>query len=80
MEEFLNVEEIDNLYDKITKKVNGSDYWKSIILETIINCGIDVNVTEQDFEDMANEILNDDILWQEIDNAVIDIIKKYEEE
>lgn len=80
MEEFLNVEEIDNLYDKITKKVNGSDYWKSIILETIINCGINVNVTEQDFEDMASEILNDDNLWQEIDNAVIDIIKKYEEE
>ena len=80
MEEFLNVEEIDNLYDKITKKVNGSDYWKSMILETIINCGINVNVTEQDFEDMASEILNDDNLWQEIDNAVIDIIKKYEEE
>lgn len=80
MEKFLNVEEIDNLYDKITEKVNGSDYWKSIILGTIINCGINVNVTEQDFEDMVNEILNNDNLWQEIDNAVIDIIKKYEEE
>lgn len=80
MEKFLNVEEIDNLYDKITKKVNGSDYWKSIILETIINCGINVNVTEQDFEDMTNEILNDDNLWQEIDNTVMDIVEKYREE
>lgn len=82
MEKFLNAEEINNLYEKIMEeeKIDGNSYWKSIILETIINCGIDVNVTEQDFEDMANEILNDDILWQEIDNTVMDIVEKYREE
>ena len=82
MEKFLNVEEINNLYEKIMEegKIDGNSYWKALILGTIINCGIEVNVTEQDFEDMASEILNDDNLWQEIDNAVIDIIKKYEEE
>lgn len=82
MEKFLNAEEINNLYEKIMEeeKIDGNSYWKALILGTIINCGIEVNVTEQDFEDMANEILNNDNLWQEIDNAVIDIIKKYEEE
>ena len=82
MEKFLNVEEINNLYEKIMEeeKIDGNSYWKALILGTIINCGIEVNVTEQDFEDMANEILNNDNLWQEIDNAVMDIIKKYEEE
>ena len=82
MEKFLNAEEINNLYEKIMEeeKIDGNSYWKALILGTIINCGIDVNVTEQDFEDMANEILNDDILWQEIDNTVMDIVEKYREE
>lgn len=82
MGKFLNVEEINNLYEKIMEeeKIDGNSYWKALILGTIINCGIEVNVTEQDFEDMTNEILNNDNLWQEIDNAVMDIIKEYEEE
>lgn len=82
MEKFLNVEEINNLYEKIMEeeKIDGNSYWKALILGTIINCGIEVNVTEQDFEDMANEILNDDNLWQEIDNTVMDIVEKYREE
>lgn len=82
MGKFLNVEEINNLYEKIMEeeKIDGNSYWKALILGTIINCGIEVNVTEQDFEDMANEILNDDILWQEIDNTVMDIVEKYREE
>ena len=82
MEKFLNAEEINNLYEKIMEeeKIDGNSYWKALILGTIINCGIEVNVTEQDFEDMANEILNDDILWQEIDNTVMDIVEKYREE
>lgn len=82
MEKFLNAEEINNLYEKIMEeeKIDGNSYWKALILGTIINCEIEVNVTEQDFEDMANEILNDDILWQEIDNTVMDIVEKYREE
>lgn len=82
MEKFLNVEEINNLYEKIMEegKIDENSYWKALILGTIINCGINVNVTEQDFEDMANEILNNDNLWQEIDNAVMDIVEKYREE
>ena len=56
MEKFLNVEEINNLYEKIMEegKIDGNSYWKALILGTIINCGIEVNVTEQDFEDMAS--------------------------
>lgn len=82
MGKFLNVEEINNLYEKIMEeeKIDGNSYWKALILGTIINCGIEVNVTEQDFEDMTNEILNDDNLWQEIDNTVMDIVEKYREE
>lgn len=82
MGKFLNAEEINNLYEKIMEeeKIDGNSYWKALILGTIINCGIEVNVTEQDFEDMTNEILNDDNLWQEIDNTVMDIVEKYREE
>ena len=38
------------------------------------------NTKVSTIEDMANEILNDDILWQEIDNTVMDIVEKYREE
>lgn len=57
---------------------NGRDFWKSLILENLINAYEQgdsknfkiENITEENIENMIDYILSDDNLWQEIDYSI----------
>lgn len=57
---------------------NGRDFWKSLILENLINIYEQgdnenfkiENITEENIENMIDYILSDDNLWQEIDYSI----------
>lgn len=63
---------------------NGRDFWKSLILENLINIYEQgdsknfkiENITEENIENMINYILSDDNLWQEIDYSIAAALEK----
>lgn len=76
-EKILKLEEIEEMNDNII--VSSTDYWKNILLETIINfieCGRDIKITKKQIDNIIEDLFNDDKLWEEIDFAVINAINE----
>ena len=76
-EKILKLEEIGEMDYNIT--VSPTDYWKSMLLGTIINfieCGKDIKITEKQIDNIIEDLFNDDKLWEEIDFALIDAINE----
>jgi uncharacterized protein YheU (UPF0270 family) len=74
-----NLEDLNKIYRKFKIK-NGSDYWKLVIIEHIINNennNKDFKITEETLNNMVEEIMADDGLWQEIDYSVQNVISDY---
>lgn len=76
-EKILKLEEIEEMNYNII--VSSTDYWKNILLETIINfieCGRDIKITKKQIDNIIEDLFNDDKLWEEIDFAVINAINE----
>lgn len=74
------IEELEDMYNNFNI-TNGKDYWKYIILEHLINNFEErdiksLNITEEKIDNMVNNIMENDNLWQEIDYATEDAIEE----
>lgn len=76
----MSIEELEEMYNDLII-TNGQDYWKYIVLEHLINNFEErdiknLNITEEKIDNMVNNIMENDNLWQEIDYATEDAIEE----
>ena len=75
-----NIEQLNEIFDKFEVK-NGADFWKMLIIEHLLcdeTCDLeDFTIEEEALNDMAETIMEDDGLWQEIDYTIQNIISDY---
>ena len=76
------MEQLQEMYDNLNNTgVTGVNYWKAIVLESIMNCKTEeqiknMKITEEDITEIVDIILGNDTLWNEIDMAVINAIEE----
>lgn len=76
----LNYEEIKELNNKMQDIKN--EYWKSIVvgfIENVMEIGdYDYNISENEIEKVANEILQNNVIWEVIDEHISQELGQYE--
>lgn len=76
----MNREELEELYNEFVIN-NGDDYWKYLIMEHLLMKGKEkIGITEEQIEEMADNIMFNDNLWQEIDEEIENMIIEMQEE
>lgn len=76
----MNREELEELYNEFVIN-NGDDYWKYLIMEHLLMKGEEeIGITEEQIEEMADNIMFNDNLWQEIDEEIENMIIEMQEE
>ena len=72
----MNREELEELYNEFVIS-NGDDYWKYVIIEHLLmKEEEEIGITEEQINEMADSIMLNDNLWQEIDYTTEDVIEK----
>lgn len=72
----MNREELEELYNEFVIN-NGDDYWKYVIIEHLLmKEEEEIGITEEQINEMADNIMFNDNLWQEIDYAVENAIEE----
>lgn len=72
----MNREELEELYNEFVVR-NGNDYWKYVIIEHLLmKEEEEIGITEEQINEMADSIMLNDNLWQEIDYAVENAIEE----
>ena len=72
----MNREELEELYNEFVI-INGNDYWKYVIIEHLLmKEEEEIGITEEQINEMADSIMLNDNLWQEIDYAVENAIEE----
>ena len=70
-EKKLCYEEMLEILENELKDVDGRKFWKALLIEQIINNDeTEYNLTESELDNAVENLMNDDIMWQEIDNAL----------
>lgn len=76
----MNREELEELYNEFVIN-NGDDYWKYLIMEHLLMKGEEeIGITEEQIEEMADNIMFNDNLWQEIEEEIENMIIEMQEE
>lgn len=76
----MNREELEELYNEFVIS-NGNDYWKYVIIERLLmKEEEEIGITEEQINEMADSIMLNDNLWQEIDEEIGNIIAEMQEE
>lgn len=76
----MNREELEELYNEFVIR-NGNDYWKYVIIERLLmKEEEEIGITEEQINEMADSIMLNDNLWQEIDEEIGNIITEMQEE
>lgn len=76
----MNREELEELYNEFVIN-NGDDYWKYVIIERLLmKEEEEIGITEEQINEMADSIMLNDNLWQEIDEEIGNIITEMQEE
>lgn len=76
----MNREELEELYNEFVIN-NGDDYWKYVIIERLLmKEEEEIGITEEQINEMADSIMLNDNLWQEIDEEIGNIIAEMQEE
>ena len=76
----INREELEELYNEFVI-INGNDYWKYVIIERLLmKEEEEIGITEEQINEMADSIMLNDNLWQEIDEEIGNIIAEMQEE
>lgn len=66
----LSYEDMENILENELKDVDGRKFWKTLLLEQIVNNEVNYELTERDLNNAVENLMNNDIMWQEIDNAL----------
>ena len=80
----MNIKKLKNMYDNLVI-TNGEEYWKMIVMEYLINNFEEKNsnisnITEEKINNIVDNIMSNDNLWEEIDFATANAIKEEMEE
>lgn len=67
----LSYEEMEEMLENELKEVDARKFWKTLLIEQIINNDeTEYNLTESELDNAVENLMNNDIMWQEIDNAL----------
>ena len=70
-EKKLSYEEMEEMLENELKEVDGRKIWKTLLIEQIINNDeIEYNLTESELDNAVENLMANDYMWQEIDNAL----------
>lgn len=70
-EKKLSYEEMEEMLENELKEVDGRKFWKTLLIEQIINNDeIEYNLTESELDNAVENLMANDYMWQEIDNAL----------
>lgn len=69
-EKKLSYEEMEEMLENELKEVDGRKFWKTLLIEQIVNNEVNYELTERDLNNAVENLMNNDIMWQEIDNVL----------
>lgn len=70
-EKKLSYEKMEEMLENELKEVDTRKFWKTLLIEQIINNDeTEYNLTESELDNAVENLMNNDIMWQEIDNAL----------
>lgn len=70
-EKKLSYEEMEEMLENELKEVDGRKFWKTLLIEQIINSDeTEYNLTESELDNAVENLMANDYMWQEIDNAL----------
>lgn len=75
----LSYEDMENILENELKDVDGRKFWKTLLLEQIVNDEVNYELTERDLNNAVENLMNNDIMWQEIDNALAEELENFRE-
>lgn len=75
----LSYEDMENILENELKDVDGRKFWKTLLLEQIVNNEVNYELTERDLNNAVENLMNNDIMWQEIDNALAEELENFRE-
>lgn len=75
----LSYENMENILENELKDVDGRKFWKTLLLEQIVNDEVNYELTESDLNNAVENLMNNDIMWQEIDNALAEELENFRE-
>ena len=73
----LSYEDMENILENELKDVDGRKFWKTLLLEQIVNNEVNYKLTERDLNNAVENLMNNDIMWQEIDNALAEELENF---
>lgn len=75
----LSYEDMENILENELKDIDGRKFWKTLLLEQIVNNEVNYKLTERDLNNAVENLMNNDIMWQEIDNALTEELENFRE-
>ena len=70
-EKKLSYEEMEEMLENELKEVDGRKFWKTLLIEQIINNDeTEYNLTKSELDNAVENLMANDYMWQEIDNAL----------
>lgn len=70
-EKKLSFEEMEDMLGNELREVDGRKFWKTILLEQMTSSDeLEYNLTKSDLENIVENLMDNDYMWQEIDNAL----------
>lgn len=70
-EKKLSYEEMEEMLENELKEVDGRKFWKTLLIEQIINNDeTEYNLTESELNNAVENLMTNDYMWQEIDIAL----------
>ena len=70
-EKKLSYEEMEEMLENELKDVDGRKFWKTLLIEQIINNDeTEYNLTESELNNAVENLMANDYMWQEIDIAL----------
>lgn len=70
-EKKLSYEEMEEMLENELKEVDGRKFWKTLLIEQIINNDeTEYNLTESELNNAVENLMANDYMWQEIDIAL----------
>lgn len=70
-EKKLSYEEMEEMLENELKEVDGRKFWKTLLIEQIINNDeTEYNLTESELDNAIENLMANDYMWQEIDIAL----------
>lgn len=73
----ISYENMENILENELKDVDGRKFWKTLLLEQIVNDEVNYELTESDLNNAVENLMNNDIMWQEIDNALAEELANF---